>query len=104
MGGDDGADEGHDGGAAGAGDGGLEEEAIGEAAAELGATVAHEEGRGSARRVRVTMPGDEGAKRVLELALAKGARIVEVHENRETLEDLFLSDSGLSTQKESAHP
>ncbi len=71
---------------------------------ELGATVAHEEGRGSARRVRVTMPGDEGAKRVLELALAKGARIVEVHEKRETLEDLFLRDSGLSTQKESAHP
>jgi len=74
------------------------------ALAELGATVVHEEGRGSTRRVRVTMPGEEGARRVLELALAKGARIVEVHEKRETLEDLFLRDSGLSTQKESAHP
>jgi len=79
-------------------------EALEAALTELGATVVHEEGRGSARRVRVTMPGEEGARRVLELALAKGARIVEVHEKRETLEDLFLRDSGLSTQKESAHP
>jgi ABC-type uncharacterized transport system ATPase subunit len=70
----------------------------------IGATIRHEEGRRTAQRVRVTMPGDEGAKRVLALALAKDARIVEVHESRETLEDLFLRDSGLATQKEDAHP
>jgi hypothetical protein len=49
------------------------------------------------------MPGEEGAKRVLALALAQDARIVEVHESRETLEDLFLRDSGLAAQKEDTH-
>ncbi|MFO0709032.1 MAG: ABC transporter ATP-binding protein [Sandaracinus sp.] len=70
----------------------------------IGASVAAEHGRGSAERVRVTVPGDEGAKRVLALALAHDARVVEVNEKRETLEDLFLRDSGLATQKERAHP
>jgi ABC-2 type transport system ATP-binding protein len=65
----------------------------------LGAGIAREEGRRTAR-VRVTMPGEEGAKRVLALALAQDARIVEVHESRETLEDLFLRDSGLAAHKE----
>jgi ABC-2 type transport system ATP-binding protein len=65
----------------------------------LGARIAREEGRRTAR-VRVTMPGEEGAKRVLALALAQDARIVEVHESRETLEDLFLRDSGLAAHKE----
>jgi ABC-2 type transport system ATP-binding protein len=68
----------------------------------LGAGIAREEGRRTAR-VRVTMPGEEGAKRVLALALAQDARIVEVHESRETLEDLFLRDSGLAAQKEDTH-
>jgi ABC-2 type transport system ATP-binding protein len=70
----------------------------------IGASVVAEAHRGSAQRRRVTMPGEEGAKRVLALALAKDARIVEVHETRETLEDLFLRDSNLATQKEDAHP
>jgi ABC-2 type transport system ATP-binding protein len=68
----------------------------------LGARIAREEGRRTAR-VRVTMPGEEGAKRVLALALAQDARIVEVHESRETLEDLFLRDSGLAAHKEDTH-
>ncbi len=70
----------------------------------LGATLTREEGRGSAARLRVTMPGDEGARRVLELALGEEARIVEVHEQRETLEDLFLRDSGLATHVEGGKP
>jgi ABC-2 type transport system ATP-binding protein len=65
----------------------------------LGATVAHEEGRRSAAHVRVVVPGDEGARRVLEIALRHDARIVDVHEQRETLEELFLRDTGLAKER-----
>ncbi len=79
-------------------------ESLRDALGAIGASVVNEHGRGSAERVRVTMPGEEGAKRVLALALAHDARVVEVNEKRETLEDLFLRDSGLATQKEEARP
>jgi ABC-2 type transport system ATP-binding protein len=68
----------------------------------LGATIVHEEGRRTAALARVTMPGEEGARRVLEVALRHDLRVVEVHEQRETLEDLFLRDSGLATQEAQA--
>ena len=63
----------------------------------LGATVAPASAQG---RRHVTMPGEEGARRVLEVALRHNARVVEVHEKRETLEDLFLRDTALATQRE----
>ena len=37
--------------------------------------------------------GESGAREVLEAALAAGARVVSVHEQRETLEDLFVRDA-----------
>ncbi|GAB4199618.1 MAG: ABC transporter ATP-binding protein [Sandaracinaceae bacterium] len=70
----------------------------------LGATVTVEEGRRSAALARVVMPGEEGARRVLEVALRHDARVIDVHEQRETLEDLFLRDSGLAKEKEHAGP
>ena len=68
----------------------------------IGAQVAQASSQG---RRHITMPGEEGARRVLELALKHEARVVEVHEKRETLEDLFLRDTALATHREGeAHP
>ena len=44
-------------------------------------------------RLRVTVEGDGGAQAVLKLALEHEARVVQLHEQRETLEDLFLRDA-----------
>jgi hypothetical protein len=41
----------------------------------------------------VRVEGETGAAPVLRLALAHEARVVQVHEQRETLEDLFLRDA-----------
>ncbi len=68
----------------------------------IGAQVAAASSQG---RRHITMPGEEGARRVLEVALKHEARVVEVHEKRETLEDLFLRDTALGTHREGeAHP
>lgn len=68
----------------------------------IGAQVAAPSSQG---RRHITMPGEEGARRVLEVALKHEARVVEVHEKRETLEDLFLRDTELATHREGeAHP
>ena len=45
------------------------------------------------RHVVAVVEGGGGAKGVLEAALAGGARVVAVHEQRETLEDLFVRDA-----------
>ena len=45
------------------------------------------------RRDTVVIDGDEGARRVLEATLRTSARVVALHEQRETLEDLFLRDA-----------
>jgi len=63
----------------------------------IGAQVAQASSQG---RRHITMPGEEGARRVLEIALKHEARVVEVHEKRETLEDLFLRDTALATHRE----
>ena len=44
-------------------------------------------------RLRVTIEGDGGSQTVLRLALEHEARVVQLHEQRETLEDLFLRDA-----------
>ena len=72
-------------------------EACVEALEGVGAQVAAMTSQG---RRHITMPGEEGARRVLEVALQHNARVVEVHEKRETLEDLFLRDTGLATHRE----
>jgi ABC-2 type transport system ATP-binding protein len=46
-----------------------------------------------AERLLVRVEGETGAAPVLRLALAHEARVVQVHEQRETLEDLFLRDA-----------
>jgi ABC-2 type transport system ATP-binding protein len=44
-------------------------------------------------RLRVVIEGDGGAQAALKLALEHEARVVQLHEQRETLEDLFLRDA-----------
>jgi ABC-2 type transport system ATP-binding protein len=55
----------------------------------LGATVVELE----PRAVRVIALGEQSSRAVLEAALAADARVVAVHEQRETLEDLFVRDA-----------
>jgi ABC-2 type transport system ATP-binding protein len=55
----------------------------------LGATVVELE----PRAVRVIALGEQSSRAVLEEALAADARVVAVHEQRETLEDLFVRDA-----------
>jgi ABC-2 type transport system ATP-binding protein len=45
------------------------------------------------RRLVAIVEGQAGARDVLDAALAAGARVVTVHEQRETLEDLFVRDA-----------
>ncbi|AKF11015.1 ABC transporter ATP-binding protein [Sandaracinus amylolyticus] len=45
------------------------------------------------KRVVAIVEGETGARDVLEVALAGGARVVGVQEQRETLEDLFVRDA-----------
>jgi ABC-2 type transport system ATP-binding protein len=69
-------------------------------AALAGTTVERAGGEG---HLRVRVEGEGGGSKVLELALARGARVVQLHEQRETLEDLFLRDAlkGKSAPQES---
>ena len=52
--------------------------------------------------MRVQVEGEAGGTKVLELALAHGARVVQLHEQRETLEDLFLRDALKGGEKDKA--
>jgi ABC-2 type transport system ATP-binding protein len=52
--------------------------------------------------LRVRVEGEAGGTKVLELALAHGARVAQLHEQRETLEDLFLRDALKGGDKEKA--
>jgi ABC-2 type transport system ATP-binding protein len=61
-------------------------DALREKLAESGAKLADVE-----KRLVVVIEGD--ARAALEAALASGARVVAVHEQRETLEDLFVRDA-----------
>ncbi len=45
------------------------------------------------KHVLAMIEGEAGSRAVLEAALAAGARVVAVHEQRETLEDLFVRDA-----------
>jgi ABC-2 type transport system ATP-binding protein len=58
----------------------------------LGAKVLRARGEGDARHLVLVVEG-ETAKPVVERAIAAGARLTALHEQRETLEDLFLRDA-----------
>lgn len=47
----------------------------------------------------VTIEGGDGGRHVLERALAAGARVIALHEQRETLEDLFVRNALVSGER-----